>query len=156
MPAGLDDADLGTAAMLLIFAYGGYEVTGVPAGEASNPRRDVPFAFVMTIVTCRPRDVADLDRGDRHSAGRRRDAHAAGRWRRRSSWVPPARPDLSIGSVLSMTGNNMGQVLTGSRTIFALAENGDLPRWFAHVHPVHRTPVERDSLRARPSPSSWR
>ena len=40
-----------------------------------------------------------------------------------------------------MTGNNMGQVLTGSRTIFALAENGDLPRWFARVHPERRTPV---------------
>ena len=39
-----------------------------------------------------------------------------------------------------MTGNNMGQVLTGSRTIFALAENGDLPRWFARVHPRHQTP----------------
>ena len=35
-----------------------------------------------------------------------------------------------------MTGNNMGQLLNGSRTIFALAENGDLPRWFARVHPV--------------------
>jgi amino acid transporter len=47
---------------------------------------------------------------------------------------------ISVGSVISMTGNNMGQVLTGSRTIFALAENGDLPRWFARVHPEHRTP----------------
>ena len=43
-------ADAGTAALLLIFAYGGYEVTGVPAGEAANPRRDVPFAFVATIL----------------------------------------------------------------------------------------------------------
>ena len=41
---------LGTAALLLIFAYGGYEVTGIPAGEAANPRRDVPFAFVATIL----------------------------------------------------------------------------------------------------------
>ena len=47
---------------------------------------------------------------------------------------------VSVGAAISMTGNNMGQVLTGSRTIFALAENGDLPRWFAHVHPRHRTP----------------
>ena len=39
-----------------------------------------------------------------------------------------------------MTGNNMGQLLNGSRTIFALAENGDLPRWFAQVHPDYRTP----------------
>jgi len=47
---------------------------------------------------------------------------------------------MSAGSVVSMTGNNMGQVLTGSRTIFALAENGDLPRWFVRVHPRRQTP----------------
>ena len=47
---------------------------------------------------------------------------------------------VTVGSAISMTGNNMGQVLTGSRTIFALAENGDLPRWFARVHPRHQTP----------------
>ena len=38
------------ALILLIFAYGGYEVTGVLAGEAANPRRDVPFAFVATLI----------------------------------------------------------------------------------------------------------
>src|SRR5690606_16031239 len=41
---------ISTAALLLIFAYGGYEVVGVPAGESKNPKRDVPFAMVMTIV----------------------------------------------------------------------------------------------------------
>jgi amino acid transporter len=35
----------------------------------------------------------------------------------------------------------MGQVLSGSRMIFALAENHDLPRWFARVHAAYRTPV---------------
>ena len=47
---------------------------------------------------------------------------------------------ISFGSVVSMTGNNMGQLLNGSRTIFALAENGDLPRWFGRIHPDYRTP----------------
>ena len=47
---------------------------------------------------------------------------------------------VSIGSAISMTGNNMGQILNGSRTLFALAENGDLPRWFARVHPRYQTP----------------
>jgi amino acid transporter len=40
-----------------------------------------------------------------------------------------------------MTGNNMGQVLSGSRMIFAMAENRDLPRWFARVHAQYRTPI---------------
>jgi basic amino acid/polyamine antiporter, APA family len=47
---------------------------------------------------------------------------------------------VSIGSAISMAGNNMGQILNGSRTIFALAENGDLPKWFARVHPSYHTP----------------
>jgi amino acid transporter len=47
---------------------------------------------------------------------------------------------ISIGSVVSMTGNNAGQVLTGSRMLYALAENGELPRWFGRVHPEYRTP----------------
>ena len=39
-----------------------------------------------------------------------------------------------------MTGNNMGAVLTGSRMLFALAENDELPRFFRTIHPRYRTP----------------
>ncbi len=42
---------ISTAALLLIFAFGGYDVIGVPAGEARDPRRHLPFAFVATILT---------------------------------------------------------------------------------------------------------
>src|SRR4029077_7372639 len=40
-----------TAALLMIFVYGGYDVVPVPAGEALDPRRHVPFALVATILT---------------------------------------------------------------------------------------------------------
>src|SRR5215470_5526822 len=39
-----------TAALLLIFIFGGFDVVGTPAGEAVDPRRDVPFALVTTII----------------------------------------------------------------------------------------------------------
>ena len=39
------------AGLLLIFIYGGYEVVPVPAGESVDPRRDIPFAMVATIVS---------------------------------------------------------------------------------------------------------
>jgi amino acid transporter len=48
---------------------------------------------------------------------------------------------LTIGAVFSTTGNNMGQALSGSRNLYALAEQGDLPRVFAWIHPRFRTPV---------------
>ena len=41
---------ISTGALLLIFAFGGYDVIGVPAGEAADPRKHLPFAFVATIL----------------------------------------------------------------------------------------------------------
>ncbi len=35
----------------MIFIYGGYDVVPVPAGEALDPRRHVPFALVATILS---------------------------------------------------------------------------------------------------------
>jgi amino acid transporter len=132
-------SQFGTAALLLIFAYGGYEVTGVPAGESSNPRRDVPFAFVMAIITV----AVVMTLTSFVATGLLADVAAT-----RTPLADGAALFLgaagafivSLGSAISMTGNNMGQVLTGSRTIFALAENGDLPRWFAKVHERFQTP----------------
>ena len=90
MPA-VEPQQICAAAMLLIFAYGGYEVTGVLAGEASNPRRDVPFAFVADADHRVDRDVAGLARRDRRAAGSRGHAHAAGRRRGDLSSAPAAR-----------------------------------------------------------------
>lgn len=48
---------------------------------------------------------------------------------------------MTLGSTLSASGNNMGQALSGSRNLFALAEQGDLPAFFGRVHASYRTPV---------------
>ena len=132
-------AQLGAAALLLIFAFGGYEVTGIPAGEASNPKKDVPFAFVAVILTCAAvmTLTAAVATGLLPDVGATRTPIADA-----SALVMGVFGGLlvSVGSVVSMTGNNMGQLLSGSRTVFALAENGDLPPVFGRVHPVYRTP----------------
>jgi len=47
---------------------------------------------------------------------------------------------MTAGAAISMTGNNVGQALSGSRNLFALAEQGDLSPIFAHVHARFRTP----------------
>ncbi|HUQ89565.1 MAG TPA: APC family permease [Vicinamibacterales bacterium] len=139
MPA-VSREQVSAAAILLIFAYGGYEVTGVLAGEAANPRKDVPFAFVavliiVSIVMSLTSLVATGVLPD-VSATRTPLADAA------LIFLGAGGAALiSIGSVVSMTGNNMGQLLNGSRTIFALAENGDLPHWFGKVHAEYRTPA---------------
>ena len=124
---------------LLIFAYGGYEVTGVLAGEAANPKRDVPFAFVMTLlIVATVMTLASITAtGLLPNLSDSRTPIADG-----AALILGATGAfiVSLGSSLSMAGNNMGQILNGSRSLFALAENGDLPRWFARVHPDYRTP----------------
>ena len=138
LPAVTRD-QVSSALILLIFAYGGYEVTGVLAGEAANPRKDVPFAFVATLlivslVMCLTSVVVTGVLPD-PAATRTPLADAAALFMGAAGAAM-----ISIGSVVSMAGNNMGQILNGSRTVFALAEHGDLPRWFAYVHPGYRTP----------------
>jgi len=46
----LSMTEASTGALLLVFAFAGYHVIGIPAGEAADPRRHVPFALVATIV----------------------------------------------------------------------------------------------------------
>jgi amino acid transporter len=133
----LDDA--AAAGLLLIFAYGGYDVIGVPAGEARDPRRHLPFAFVATILTVTAvmtltQMVAMATHPDLAST-KTPIADAA-----LAFMGPAGAAFIGVGSVLSMTGNNAGQILTGSRMLYALAENRALPRFFGYVDPKHRTP----------------
>ena len=128
------------AGLLLIFIYGGYEVVPVPAGESLDPRRDVPFAMVATIgvvmiVMTLTQIVAQGVLPD--LAG-----HATPIADAAAAFLGAAGALLiGVGSVISMTGNNASQVLSGSRMLYALAEQGQLPAILARVHPRYHTPA---------------
>jgi APA family basic amino acid/polyamine antiporter len=131
---------MGTAALLMIFVFGGYDVVPVPAGEASNPRRHIPFALVMTIaivtVVMTLTQLVAAGTLPNLASSKTPLADAASLFMGSAGALM-----IGIGSVISMTGNNAGQILTGSRMLFALAENGQLPGWFGRIHPRFRTPA---------------
>ena len=131
--------EIATATLLLIFAFGGYEVVPVPAGEARAPRQAVPFAMVMTILICATVmmlvQIVAIGTLPGLAASRTPLADAAALFAGASGAML-----MTIGAAVSMSGNNMGQALSGSRNLFALAEQGDLPRLFGRVHPRFRTP----------------
>jgi APA family basic amino acid/polyamine antiporter len=129
-----------TAALLLIFVYGGFDVVPVPAGEALDPRRHVPFALVTTILAV----MTIMTLAQIVAQGVLPDlaAHSTPIADAAAVFLGSAGALLvGIGSVLSMTGNNAGQVLSGSRMLFALAEHGELPAFFSRIHPRFRTPA---------------
>jgi amino acid transporter len=131
---------LTSGALLLIFAFGGYEVVPVLGGETRDPRRAVPFALIMTIaivaaITLLTQVVAFGTLPGIESS-RTPLADSAAIFLGGAGAIM-----ITIGAVFSTSGNNMGQALSGSRNLFALAEQGDLPRWFGDVHPRYRTPA---------------
>ena len=133
-------AELSASGLLLIYAFGGYEVVPVPGGETRDPRRDIPFALVMTIavvtVVITLAQVVTLGTLPELSASRTPLADSA-----RMFLGGAGAAMITLGAVFSTSGNNMGGALSGSRNLFALAEQGDLPAVFAWIHPRLRTPV---------------
>ncbi|MDQ3212400.1 MAG: APC family permease [Acidobacteriota bacterium] len=132
--------DLSTSGLLLIFAFGGYEVIPVVAGETRNPRRDVPFALIMTIVIVAGlttlAQVVALGTLPTLAVSKTPLTEAAAQF---LGGFGAAM--ITVAAVLSTSGNNMGQALSGSRNLFALAEQRDLPAFFGRIHPEFRTPV---------------
>src|SRR5437763_366493 len=129
-----------TAALMLIFVFGGYDVVPVPAGEAIDPRRHVPFALIMTIAVVTT--VMTLAQIVAQSVLPDLAAHKTPIADAAAVMLGAGGALLvGVGSVVSMTGNNAGQVLSGSRMLFALAEHGELPGVFGRIHPRFRTPA---------------
>jgi amino acid transporter len=132
---------LGEAALLLLFAFAGFENTAAAAGEYKNPRRDVPFALLTMIVGVTTLyfliqlvalgtlpDLAERVEGAPLAAAA---TLLAGAW---------AGVVMTIGAAVSIEGNVGNTTLMGPRYLFALAEDGFGPRALASVHPRWRTP----------------
>lgn len=130
---------LGETALLILFAYAGFENTAAPASEFKNPRRDVPFALLVTIgsVTAIYTLIQLVALGVVPGVAQSRTplAEAAGILVGGAGiWL------LTVGGVLSIFGTTNNTVLSGARYLYALAEQRRIPSFWARVHPRFRTP----------------
>jgi basic amino acid/polyamine antiporter, APA family len=127
------------AMLLLFFAYGGYESALNPMGEARNPRQDVAFALlsslliVIVLYGTLQLVVVGVLTDPTHSE--RPLADVARALMGRSGAVL-----ISVGALISVYGYVSANLLNMPRGLFALAERGDFPAVFAAVHPRWRTP----------------
>jgi amino acid transporter len=134
-----DPGNFTKAALLVLFAYAGFENTAAAAGEYKNPQRDVPFALIVmiTIVTLIYTLVQLTAIGTLPNLGVSKTPLAdAGRM----MLGPAGGLLLTIGAALSVLGTNNNTILAGPRYLYALAESGRLPRVFSKIHPRWRTP----------------
>jgi len=135
-----DPAVLGEAALLLLFAYAGFENTAAPAGEYKNPQRDVPFALLVMIsmITLLYALVQLVAVGTLPTLAESASPLADSAVLFMGAWAGIL---MTIGAMLSIEGNVGNTTLVGPRYLFALAQDGFGPAALARVHPVYRTPA---------------
>jgi basic amino acid/polyamine antiporter, APA family len=127
------------AMVLLVFAYGGFEAALISAGEAKDPRRDIPFGLFAALLTCAviyalvQWVVVGVLPDPGHSERPLADVAQIVMGRGGAALV-------AIGALCSIYGYLSGNMLSTPRITFALAERGDFPAVFGVVHPRFRTP----------------
>ena len=132
-------AGLGQAALLLLFAYAGFENLSVAAGEYKDPKRNVPFALLamIVLVTAIYAAVQLVAQGTlpglAHSSTPLADAAA-------TFGGETLALVLTVGAALSILGTSNATLLLGPRFLHTLAVDGYGPRALARVHPRFRTP----------------
>lgn len=131
--------DWGKAIVLLIFAYGGFEAALISAGEAKDPRRDMPFGLIAALVICAviysliQWVVVGILPDPGHSVRPLADVA-------RIVIGHGGAALIALGALFSIYGYLSGNMLATPRITFALAERGDFPSFFGLVHFRFRTP----------------
>jgi amino acid transporter len=125
--------------LLLVYAFTGFEMATIPAGEVRDPKKSLPRAlliailvvailYIMIQVVC----VGTLP-GLAQSQKPLADAG--------SQFLGAAGGAIiSAGAIISITGNLNILLLSGSRLPFAMAEQKQLPAFVGSIHTKFFTP----------------
>ena len=134
-------SEVGAGTLLILFAFVGFELLGIPAGEMSEPRKNLPRALFlsMSLITVVYLSIWAVCTGTlptlAGSATPVSDAAAVFMGTGGGLLV-------SVGIVMSVLGVNVATSLAASRCLFALGDQGRLPRIFGRVHARTGAPVQ--------------
>jgi len=129
-----------TAALLVIYAFVGWESALVPAGEVKNPARAMPLALFAALTTVTILYVAIQAISVAALPGLA-DSERALIDVAEVLMGPTGAILLTVGVVVSVGGNVAGTMISAPRLTFALAREGSFPRWFGEVDDKHHTPA---------------
>jgi amino acid transporter len=128
-----------TSVLMLIYAFTGFEMAVIPAGEVRDPRRNLPLAIltaiavVATLYICI--QVVCIGTLPELATSQRPLADASNHFLGRAGGAI-----ISAGVIVSIFGNLNVLILAGSRLPFAMAEGRELPRIVSATHRRFRTP----------------
>lgn len=130
----------GAAALLVVYAFVGWESALIPTGEVKNPARAMPpalfgalavvtvlYVLIQTVSIAAVPDLADSERA-LVDVGE-------------TLMGPAGALLITAGVVVSVGGNVAGTMISTPRLTYALARDGNLPQWLSRVHPRYHTPA---------------
>lgn len=137
--APLNASAFSLAVSQLVFAYTGFDLAVITAGEMRDPRRNLPFAIVVAIavvallyILIQTVCIGTLPQLE---ASQKPLVDASSRF-----LGPAGVSVISAGAILSGLGTMNAILLAGSRVLFAMGERNELPRFLSITHPKFRTP----------------
>lgn len=128
------------AALVILYAFVGFENSIVPADETANPARTIPRALIATVAgTAALYFLVQLAFLAVMPAGAAPEAPLAVF---AETLIGPVGALLVAATALaSVAGNITGSMTSTPRVTFALAQGGLLPRWFGAVNVRFATPA---------------
>jgi APA family basic amino acid/polyamine antiporter len=128
-----------SSVLILIYAFSGFEMAAIPAGEVRDPQRNLPLALLTAIAVVAVLyisvQVVCIGTLPALASSQRPLADASGAFLGRAGSAV-----ISAGVVISIVGNLNIIILAGSRLPFAMSERGELPRIISATHKRFRTP----------------
>lgn len=130
-----------TAATIVFFAYIGFDAVSTQAGEAKNPKKDVPFAIVMSLVICTILYIIVSLVLTGMVKYNQLDLKAPVASAFEGVGMPWATVLITIAAVAGLTSVMLVMMLGQTRIFLGMAKDGLLPpKIFGKIHPKYKTP----------------
>jgi amino acid transporter len=125
--------------LLLVFAFTGFEMAVIPAGEARDPQRHLPFALltgtVIVVVLYVSIQAVCIGTLPELASSQRPLADVGGRL-----FGMAGSAVIALGALISVAGTMNAVMLAAPRLLFAMAEQGQLPPSVSAIHQRFHTP----------------
>jgi APA family basic amino acid/polyamine antiporter len=129
-----------TAATIVFFAYIGFDAVSTQAGEAINPKKDVPFAIVASLIICTVLYILVslvLTGMVKYSQLDKAAPVASAFSERGITW---ATFIITIAATAGLMSVMLVMMLGQTRIFLGMAKDGLLPSFFKVLHPSFKTP----------------
>lgn len=132
-------SNFSSSILFMVFAFTGFEATLVNAGEMKDPKRNIPFALIVSILIIAvfylAIQVVCIGTLPNLATSEKPLAEAAFNFS--GNWGAKL---ISSGAVISILGTLNAIMLVGTRLPYAMSKARQLPKFLKRLHKKHSTP----------------